>query len=88
MNVSAVDVLAIDCELVSELLIGFMRNEVHKVGFSDVVLGLSGGVDSALTAAIAVQALGAEHVTPVLCRIAPVRRRPRTTPWRFVRPLA
>ncbi len=35
---------------------------VHKNGFRDVVIGLSGGIDSALTAAIAVDALGMEHV--------------------------
>jgi NAD+ synthetase len=39
---------------------------VRKNDFSDVVLGLSGGIDSALTAAIAVDALGAEHVHGVL----------------------
>ena len=39
---------------------------VHKNGFSDVVLGLSGGIDSALTATIATDALGAEHVHGVL----------------------
>jgi NAD+ synthase (glutamine-hydrolysing) len=35
---------------------------VRKNGFSDVVVGVSGGIDSALTAALAVEALGAEHV--------------------------
>jgi len=38
------------------------RDYVVKNGFTDVVIGLSGGVDSALVAAIAVQALGASHV--------------------------
>jgi NAD+ synthase (glutamine-hydrolysing) len=38
------------------------RDYVKKNGFSDVVLGLSGGIDSALVAAIAVDALGKEHV--------------------------
>jgi NAD+ synthetase len=38
---------------------------VGKCGFSSVVLGLSGGIDSALTAAIAVEALGAENVLGV-----------------------
>jgi len=42
------------------------RDYVHKSGFSDVCLGLSGGVDSSLTAAIAADALGAEHVHGVL----------------------
>ncbi len=42
------------------------RDYVHKSGFSDVCLGLSGGVDSSLTAAIAADALGADHVHGVL----------------------
>jgi NAD+ synthetase len=37
-----------------------------KNGFSDSVIGLSGGIDSALTAALAVDALGAEHVHGVM----------------------
>ena len=42
------------------------RDYVHKSGFSDVCVGLSGGVDSSLTAAIASAALGADHVHGVL----------------------
>jgi len=38
------------------------RDYVVKNGFTDVVIGLSGGIDSALVAAIAVDALGAKHV--------------------------
>lgn len=41
------------------------RDYVRKCGFSKVVIGLSGGIDSALTAAIAVGALGKENVTGV-----------------------
>ncbi len=41
------------------------RDYVHKCGFQSVIVGLSGGIDSALTAAIAVDALGAEHVLGV-----------------------
>ena len=43
-----------------------VRDYVHGNGFKDVVLGLSGGIDSALTAAIAVDALGPDHVTGLL----------------------
>jgi NAD+ synthase (glutamine-hydrolysing) len=39
-----------------------LRDYVTKNGFGDVVIGLSGGIDSALTAALAVGALGAERV--------------------------
>ena len=42
------------------------RDYVHKSGFDDVCVGLSGGVDSSLTAAVAVDALGADHVHGVL----------------------
>ncbi|MGH3021066.1 MAG: NAD(+) synthase, partial [Gaiellaceae bacterium] len=42
-----------------------LRDYVEKNGFADVVLGLSGGVDSALTAALAAEALGPEHVVCV-----------------------
>ena len=42
------------------------RDYARKCGFSRVVLGLSGGIDSALTAAIAVEALGASNVLGVL----------------------
>jgi NAD+ synthase (glutamine-hydrolysing) len=48
----------------SALVLG-TRDYVHKCGFRRVVLGLSGGIDSALTACIAVDALGAENVIGV-----------------------
>jgi NAD+ synthase (glutamine-hydrolysing) len=41
------------------------RDYVHKCGFKSVVLGLSGGIDSAITAVIAAEALGPENVTGV-----------------------
>ncbi len=43
-----------------------LADYARKNGFSDVVIGLSGGIDSALTAAIAVDALGPEHVHGVM----------------------
>lgn len=46
-------------------LVTGVADYVHKCGFSSVVLGLSGGIDSAITAAIAVDALGAENVLGV-----------------------
>ncbi len=42
-----------------------LRDYVHKCGFSSVVLGLSGGVDSAVVATIAADALGAENVVAI-----------------------
>lgn len=54
-----------DREIWEALVLG-VRDYVHKCGFSKVVLGLSGGIDSALVAAIATFALGAENVLGVL----------------------
>ena len=42
-----------------------IRDYVQKCGFKSVVLGLSGGIDSAITAVLAVDALGADHVMGV-----------------------
>ncbi|MCE9626510.1 MAG: NAD+ synthase, partial [Candidatus Eisenbacteria bacterium] len=53
-----------ESEVYAALVLG-VRDYVRKNGFESVVLGLSGGIDSALTAAIAVDALGPEHVTGV-----------------------
>jgi NAD+ synthase (glutamine-hydrolysing) len=71
---SLVQLEGVACELLANIsqeeeigraLILALRDYLRKVGFSDVVIGLSGGIDSALTAAIAVEALGAEHVTGI-----------------------
>ena len=51
-------------EIYQALVVG-TRDYVHKNGFHKVVIGLSGGVDSALTAAIAAHALGPDNVTCV-----------------------
>ncbi len=48
-------------ELWQALVLG-LRDYAHKVGFRSAALGLSGGIDSAVVAAIAVDALGAENV--------------------------
>ena len=47
---------------VYEALVLGTRDYVRKNGFTDVLIGLSGGIDSSLVAAIAVDALGAERV--------------------------
>ena len=54
-----------DQEIWLALVLG-VKDYVKKCGFSKVVLGLSGGIDSALVAAIATEALGAENVLGVL----------------------
>ena len=57
--------LSKDAEIYQALVLG-TRDYVFKNGFKKAVLGLSGGIDSALTATIASDALGAENVVGVL----------------------
>ncbi len=52
-------------EIYQALVLG-TRDYVRKTGFTDVVIGLSGGVDSSIVAAIAVDALGPDHVHGVM----------------------
>jgi len=53
---------ATDLHRVYDALVVGTRDYVLKNGFTDVVIGLSGGIDSAIVAAVAVEALGAAHV--------------------------
>ena len=55
----------VESEIWRALVLG-TRDYARKCGFQTVVLGLSGGIDSALTAAIAAEALGADRVLGVL----------------------
>jgi len=57
--------LTINTDVAHQILTGFIRSEVTRVGFSRVVVGLSGGLDSALSCALAVESLGAENVLAV-----------------------
>ena len=59
-----VEALTEEEEIGQALILG-LRDYIRKCGFKDVVIGLSGGIDSAVTAAIAVEALGKEHVTGI-----------------------
>jgi NAD+ synthase len=54
--------LQIDCPLVTEILTGFLRDEITKFGVQRGVVGMSGGIDSTLSAFLAVHALGRENV--------------------------
>ncbi len=51
-----------DEEKIYKALVLGLRDYLHKCGFKSAVLGLSGGIDSAITAVIAVDALGKENV--------------------------
>ena len=57
--------LELDLPLVETMLVRFLRDEFARRGFSRAVVGLSGGVDSAVTAALAARALGPANVLAV-----------------------
>lgn len=57
--------LTINTDLAQEILTGFIKSEVTRTGLSRAVIGLSGGIDSALSCILAVQALGKENVLAV-----------------------
>jgi NAD+ synthase/NAD+ synthase (glutamine-hydrolysing) len=54
-----------EADLFAALVLG-VRDYARKTGFTSALLGLSGGIDSAVTAVVAAEALGAEHVRGVL----------------------
>lgn len=53
-------------ETVQKALLLGLRDYVVKCGFEKVIIGLSGGIDSAVTAALAVEALGSENVMGII----------------------
>jgi NAD+ synthase (glutamine-hydrolysing) len=57
--------LLLDAALTEEWLTGFLRDEMTRRGFGRAVVGISGGVDSAVTAYLAARALGPENVIGV-----------------------
>ena len=59
------DPLTEDAEALYHALIIGVKDYIHKCGFKDVVIGLSGGIDSAIVACIAAEALGPSHVMGV-----------------------
>ena len=58
--------LSIDVGATARILEGFVKTEVERTGLHRVVVGLSGGIDSALAATLAVRALGPSGVVGVL----------------------
>jgi NAD+ synthase len=54
--------LTINTDVACQILTGFIRSEVSRVGYSRAVINLSGGLDSALSCVLAVEALGPENV--------------------------
>lgn len=57
--------LTINTDLARQILTGFIHSEITRVGLSRAVIGLSGGLDSALSCFLAVEALGPENVLAV-----------------------
>ncbi len=54
--------LKLNTEIVNNILVRFIKDETTNAGFSKAVIGVSGGVDSAVSAMLAAQALGKENV--------------------------
>ena len=57
--------LSINPSLARQILTGFIKSEITRAGFARAVVGLSGGLDSALSCALAAEALGPENVLAV-----------------------
>lgn len=60
------DVLKLDCEKETTSLCSFVKEQVVKMRCDGVVVGLSGGIDSAVCAAVCVEALGKDNVLGLL----------------------
>ncbi len=58
--------LTLDAEAAVRLLVGFLREEISRTGLTKAVIGLSGGIDSALSAYLTAKALGPEQVLCVM----------------------
>jgi NAD+ synthase len=62
--------LAIDTDVARRVMVGFIRNQLQQAGFGRALLGLSGGIDSALVAYLVAEAIGPEML---LCVLMPYR---------------
>jgi NAD+ synthase len=58
--------LAIDTDVARRVIVDFIRSQLRQAGFERCVLGLSGGIDSALVAYLVADAIGAERLLAVL----------------------
>jgi NAD+ synthase len=60
------DELAIDTDVARRVIAGFIRGQLEQAGFERAVLGLSGGIDSALVAYLVAEAIGGDRLLTVL----------------------
>ncbi len=60
------EILSLDTELVRRVLVGFLREEAGRFGFRRGVIGLSGGIDSAVSCFLASEAFGPENLLALL----------------------
>jgi NAD+ synthase len=60
------EALALNPAIVKKVLVDFIRDEGHNAGFKKGVLGLSGGIDSAVSAFLAAEALGAANLLAIM----------------------
>jgi NAD+ synthase len=54
--------LQLDVNIAEQFLVDFIKNELGKIGFKRLILGLSGGLDSAVVAYLSAKAIGADNV--------------------------
>lgn len=57
--------LTINTDLATKILTGFIKTELNRVGFNKALMGLSGGIDSALSLYLSARALGPENILAV-----------------------
>jgi len=57
--------LSINCELVKNILVRFIKSEITRTGYEHAVINLSGGLDSAVSCALATEALGSDNVLAI-----------------------